>query len=165
MPRVFMPILLALTLLGSCNKSSEGGQHATVQLRDGTSVSGTVLSSSASSLQVAGDDKLTRTIPMTQVRSVVYDDTSAAATGAPPATEPVEQETLHADHYHPHESAVTSKRYEVPAGTEVAVRTEDTIDSGKAVESQSFRAEVTKDVRDVAGDVVIPHGSIEFRII
>jgi hypothetical protein len=128
-------------------------------LRDGTSVSGKIVSSSASEVQIAGDDNVTRTLPMTQVRSIVYDDGSAAATGSSPAAQPVEPEARHAEHYHPRESAVTSRRYEVPAGTELSVRIEDTIDSGRAVEGQSFPAEVTRDVRDEAGDVVIPRGS------
>jgi hypothetical protein len=163
MPRAALVSFLTLILLVSCNKSSGGGQHATVLLRDGTSVSGTVLSSSASELQIAGDDKLTRTIAMTQVRSVQYDDTSATTTGAAPPpgspAEPVAPERSHADHYHPRESAVTTRRYQLPAGTQVSVRTEETIDSGKAVEGQTFAGEATNDVRDEAGDVVIPRGS------
>jgi len=158
MPRITAPVVIALVLLASCSKSG-GGQHATVQLRDGTSVSGKIVSSSASEVQIAGDDNVTRTLPMTQVRSIVYDDGSAAATGSSPAAQPVELEARHAEHYHPRESAVTSRRYEVPAGTEVSVRIEDTIDSGRTVEGQSFPAEVTRDVRDEAGDVVIPRGS------
>lgn len=160
MPRLVAPPLLALILLASCNKSSGGGQHATVLLRDGTSVSGTVLSTSPSDMQIAGDDKVTRTVLMSQVRSVQYDD-AAPATGAVAGSpgSPTEPESRHADHYHPSESAVTSKRYQVPAGAEVNVRTEETIDSGKAAEGQSFAAEVTTDVRDEAGDVVIPRGS------
>jgi len=47
----------------------------------------------------------------------------------------------------------------VPAGTEITVRTEETIDSGKAVEGQTYPADVTRDVLDRAGNVVIPHGS------
>jgi hypothetical protein len=151
MSRVALPVFLAL-ILAACNKSSGGGQHATVQLRDGTSVSGKILATSASDVQIAGDDNVTRTLPMTQVRSIIYDDTS-------PAAEPAEPEARHADHYHPSESAVTTRRSQLPAGTEVFVRTEETIDSGKAVEGQSFPGEVTRDVRDEAGDVVIPRGS------
>lgn len=160
MLRIAVPFCLALILLGSCNKSSGGGQHATVQLRDGTSVSGKILSSSASDVQIAGDDNVTRTLPMTQVRAIVYDDASVAGTVPPPVTAPAEPDARHAEqHYHPRESAVTSKRLEVPAGTEVSVRSEETIDSSKAVEGQTFAAEVTADVRDVAGDIVIPRGS------
>jgi hypothetical protein len=39
------------------------------------------------------------------------------------------------------------------------VRTEDTINSATAVEVQTYPAEVTDDVLDANGDVVIPHGS------
>lgn len=49
--------------------------------------------------------------------------------------------------------------YRVPAGKEITVRTGETIDSGKAAEGQTYSAEVTKDVTDAKGDVVIPRGS------
>ena len=47
----------------------------------------------------------------------------------------------------------------MPAGTEVSVRNEETIDSSKAAEGQTFPAEVTKDVLDGEGNVVIPAGA------
>jgi hypothetical protein len=168
--RVFLPVVLAGMLLCSCNKTAGGGQHATVELRDGTSVAGTILSSSASEVQIAGDDKLTRTIPMSQVRSIEYDDTQPAPAGAPPATTATApppasggaakpRELRHRDHYHPPQTAVTTKTHELPAGTEVSVRNEETIDSGKAAEGQTFPAEVTRDVLDGEGNVVIPAGA------
>ena len=134
--RFLIPSLLAFLLLCSCAKTNGGGQHATVELRDGTSVAGTVLSSSPSELQIAGDDKLTRTIPMSQVRSIEYDDTAAAAPGNPPASAaapsapaapgaaPVRprRQLEHRDHYHPSEQAVTTRTHELPVGTEVSVR-------------------------------------------
>jgi len=107
---------------------------------------------------------------MAQVRSIDYDDAppvaadsaapapgnpSPAAGSAPvPASEPP-----HRPHHHPTESAITTTTYELPAGTQVSVRVEETIDSGKAVEGQTFPAEVTRDVLDGAGRVVIPHDS------
>jgi hypothetical protein len=77
---------------------------------------------------------------------------AAAAPAAAPARSP---ET----HVHPEAAAVTSRTYELVAGTQLAVRTEETIDSSKAVEGQTFVAEVTNDVRDASGAVVIPRGS------
>ncbi|HLK48826.1 MAG TPA: hypothetical protein VKT49_11860 [Bryobacteraceae bacterium] len=170
--KFLIPSLVGFALLCSCAKTSTtGGQHATVELRDGTSVTGTVLSSSAGEIQISGDDKLTRTIPMTQVRSIQYDDSPAAA-GAPPdtsgpapaaptaASRPARPKQLeHREHYHPAEQAVTSRTHTLPAGTEIAVRNEETIDSGKAAEGQTFPAEVTKDVLDGEGNVVIPAGA------
>jgi len=169
MKKRLLSTVLALAILSSC-QSTGRGQRATVLMRDGTSVSGTVVSNSSSEIQVAGDDKVTRTIPMTQVRSIDYDETSPA-TGAsnppPPVASPpvasapprAPHEAPHREHYHPVESAITTKTYELPAGTEISVRNEETIDSGKAAEGHLFPAEVTRDVLDAAGSVVIPRGA------
>ncbi len=161
--------LSALLFLYACSKTTGGGQHATVELRDGTSVSGTILSSSASELQIAGDDKLTRTIPMAQVRSIEYDEAPPASAANAPAPPPGQvpapaaparpKELRQRQHYHPTETAVTTKTSELPAGTEISVRNEETIDSSKAAEDQTFPADVTKDVLDAEGNVVIPAGA------
>ena len=83
---------LALTLslllcLSACSGTPTTGPRATVQMRDGSRVSGMVLSSTADELKLAGDDNVTRTIPMSQVRSVVYGEPAASApsAAAPPA--------------------------------------------------------------------------------
>ena len=162
--------LLTLAVLSSCSRNIGGAQRATVLMRDGTSVSGTIVSNSGGEIQIAGDDKVTRTIPMAQVRSIDYDETPQATVASnqsqpvatPPATStpsPAPREALHREHYHPVESAMTTKTYELPAGTEISVRNEESIDSGKAAEGQIFPAEVTRDVLDAAGNVVIPRGS------
>jgi hypothetical protein len=138
-----------------------------VQVRDGTTVSGIVLSASASEIQLLGDDKVNRTIPMAQVRSIQYDEGTDPAQGSPAPTSsasssgsaPPAPESPHVDHYHPVESAITTRTYELPVGTRISVRNEETIDSGKAVEGQTFAAEVTADVRDSSGNLVIPRGS------
>jgi len=65
----------------------------------------------------------------------------------------------HVEHYHPTPEVISTKTYVVPADTELSVRTEDTIDSETAVEGQTFAAEITQDVLDADGNVVIPDGS------
>src|SRR2546426_11314428 len=126
--RLVILTCFALVALTSCNRNTGGGQHGTVLMRDGTSISGTVVSASGSEIQIAGDDKVTRTIPMAQVRSIEYDETPPA-TGAsnpspvasPPAASapsPAPREA-HREHYHPVKSAMTTKTYELPAGTEI----------------------------------------------
>ena len=60
---------------------------------------------------------------------------------------------------HPEEATIKTRTNVLPVGTQVAVRTDETIDSGKAVEGQTFAAEIARDVRDANGDVVIPRGS------
>ena len=165
--RIFLPAVLAILVLCSCSKTPGGGQHATVELRDGTSVPGMVISTSGTEVQIAGDDKVTRTIPMNQVRAIEYDGTEP--TEAPPASTTMKPEPPPArgqaelrhreQHHHPQEAAITTRTDELPPGTEISVRNEETIDSSKAAEGQTFPAEVTADVLDAEGRVVIPAGA------
>lgn len=164
--QLLRPTLVALLLLSGCTKPSGGGQQATVRLKDGTTLSGTVVSSSSGEIQIAGDDKITKTIPMTQVRSVEYADAvTVPVAGAPVATPttvnevPAPAKPAPRPHVHPTEAAVTSPTRLLPAGTVITVRNEETIDSGKAVEGQIFPAEITKDVLDAEGRTVIPNGA------
>jgi hypothetical protein len=149
-------VILAISLAACGSKPAASGPHATVLMRDGTSASGSVVSSSASEITIAGDDGSTRTIPMAQVRSVDY---GTAPAGAPAAADAAQGDAVHDQHYHPTEAAVTSKTLVLATGTHIPVRTEETIDSARAVEGQTFAAEVTRDIRDAAGDVVIPRGA------
>jgi len=142
------------------------GPHATILMRDGTMLTGTVTASSPAEVTLAGDDNATHTVPMTQVKSIDYDEASAAQTSAaePGATRRASaarlaSDSLHERHYHPTRSEIHTKTYVVPAGAQVSVRSEDTINSATAVEGQTFAAEVTDDVLDANGDVVIPHGA------
>lgn len=165
--------LCALFFLASCAKQGSG-QHATVQMRDGSELTGTVTATSPSEITLAGDDKTTHTIPMAQVKSIEYDDAAAqssdtqapagssgggaAPTGGTRATR-ASSDRVHEHHYHPTQAEIRTKTYVVPVGTKVPVRTEDTIDSAKAAEGQTYAAEVADDVLDADGNVVIPRGS------
>jgi hypothetical protein len=119
-------------------------------------VNGAVISTSPSEITI-NDAGGNRTIDMKTVRSIEYAD--AANPPAPASGQTAAAEPTHEDHYHPEPSAVTTKRYELPIGTSVPVRVEETIDSGRAVEGQTFAAEVVRDVLDADGGVVIPRGS------
>src|SRR5215471_9330704 len=78
--------LVLLLLLSACNSTPTTGPRATVQMRDGSRVSGMVLSSTAAELRIVGDDGVSRTIPMSAVRSLEYGDAPAeAAPAAAPA--------------------------------------------------------------------------------
>jgi hypothetical protein len=156
-------LLIALcSLLISCARQETAtGPHATVLLRDGGEYAGTVTAATPAEVTVHGDDNTTRTIAMKDVKSIEYDDASAP----PPAEQPkagakrARRERSHDDHHHPEAAAVTTKTYELAAGTEVPVRAEEVIDSARAAEGQTYAAEVTADVRDAAGDIVIPSGA------
>jgi hypothetical protein len=170
--------VVALFFLASCAKQASG-QHATVLMRDGSELTGTVTATSPSGITLAGDDKTTHTIPMAQVKSIEYDDAApqssdtqnsaanneagSSGTGAAPSGRAsaarASSDRVHEHHYHPTQAEIHTKTYVVPADTKVAVRTEDAINSAKAVEGQTFAAEVADDVLDADGNVVIPRGS------
>lgn len=158
----------ALLFLASCMNKPASGPHATVLMRDGTTLTGTVTATSPAEITLAGDDNTAHTIPMTQVKSIEYDDAAGAqSSSTQPAGAPARRastsrgasDSVHEHHYHPAQSEITSKTYELAAGTQVSVRTEDTINSANAAEGQTYAAEVTDSVLDANGDVVIPHGS------
>src|SRR5215469_11854028 len=73
----------ALLFLASCTNRSATGPHATVLMRDGTTLTGTVTATSPTEITLAGDDKTNHTVPMTQVKSIEYDD---AAQGSASST-------------------------------------------------------------------------------
>lgn len=169
--RLFFSAAVCLLMLAGCSRRSDNaGAHATVMLRDGKTISGTVQSSSSSEMELKGDDGVVQTVPMSQVRSVEYADaepvSGSAPAGAPASTNAPAPEPAHENHYHADPAAITTRTFMVPAGTNVSVRTEETIDSGHAVEGQTYAAEVTRDVRDSDGNCVIPRGAnAQLRIL
>lgn len=161
-----------LFLMASCANKAASGPHATILMRDGTTLTGTVTATTPTEITLAGDDKATHTVAMTQVKSIEYDEAPAAqaspaqTAATPSAATPARRsaaraasDSLHEHHYHPTRAEVTTKTYVLPVGTQVSVRTEDTINSDTAIEGQTYAAEVVEDVLDASGDVVIPHGS------
>jgi hypothetical protein len=140
----------------ACTKSNlaTDQRQATVHLVDGSTVAGTITTTSPNEMTLAQQDQTSRVIPVNQVRVIEYADAPATA---PPAAPPVE--TGHENHYHPPQAAIQTRTYVLPVGTEVRVRAEETIDSGRAVEGQTYAAEVYREVLDADGAVVIPAGA------
>jgi len=151
-------LVLLLVLTACSGTSSGGGQRATVQLRDGSSVSGTLVSSSADEIKITGDDNVTRTLPMSQVRSVEYGDSAAAAasSGSTMASASAKPAPRPAARPRPSLDDVTSETHVLASGTEISVQTEETIDGSTAADGQTFAADVTEPVKDAEGKVVIP---------
>ena len=154
-------LITSAFLLVSCGRQEASGPaaadlpHATVVLRDGSRASGAVAASTPAEITLNLDGGGTRTISMKDVRRVDYGDAPAgSAAQTAPAPEPT-----HEDHYHPRAAAITSKTRVLPSGTELPVRVEETIDSGNAADGQLYAAEISADVRDQSGDIVIPRGS------
>ncbi len=140
-----------MLLTGCAGGGSAEKPHATILLRDGTTVSGFVESSSPTEIRLTGDDKQSRILATKDVRRLEYDDPAIPSAAAP--------DPVHVEHPHPVQSVISTKTSRLAAGTDISVRNEETIDSSKAVEGQIYAAEVTRDVMDANGDVVIPRGS------
>lgn len=167
---------MSAALLTSCAKQEAPPgiaadlPHATVVMRDGTRATGGVASSTAAEITVNLDSGGSRTIPMKEVRRVDYGETATAAMPAAPAPANSSSqanpsaalpspEPTREPRYRPPAAAVTSKTRVLAAGTDIPVRNDETIDSGKAVEGQVYAAEIASDVRDADGETVIPRGS------
>lgn len=172
--------ILALAVLSSCtNKSTTQAaleRRATVVMKDGTQVPGSVVNSSPTEVTLAGDDKITRTIPMDQVKSIEYGEAATAEqqAAAPRANEalpampaPVKPEPAPMK---PTPAPVAQERsqpraeppartYELALGSQITIRTNETIDSAKSAEGQTYDAEVAQSVHDASGAVAIPRGS------
>src|SRR5215467_13014559 len=80
--------ILSLLLITGCSQkdsseaaSDSNAAHAVVSMRDGTTVAGTVTSSTPSQITLNVDGGGTRTILMKDVRSVDYGDTGNVAGG------------------------------------------------------------------------------------
>jgi len=183
-PAVILLSFLAVTLV-SCNKSSPtGNRTATLALKDGTTVTGTVAKSDTSSITVQTANGVVSTYPMSQVSSISYaPDASAASSasaqqpaatpspdasappppdaGAPPppaAAPPADAPpTAQAPPDRPPVPAETF--HTIPAGTTLAVRTDQLIDSKTAAPGQTFSGVVARAVLDSDGQVAIPRGS------
>ena len=157
--------MLLTGLLTSCSsQSTADGPHATVLMRDGTQIAGIVTASTPSGITLMGDDKASHTMSMAQVKSVSYDQPQPVQSGAtqPPTAADsgsAPPDATHDDHYHPPVSAIQSKTYALPAGALIPVRSEETIDAAVATGGQTYAAEVTRDIKDADGAVVIPRGS------
>jgi hypothetical protein len=58
-----------------------------------------------------------------------------------------------------------ARRLIVPAGTELAIRTNENIDSRDPSESRSYAAQVDRDIADTNGRIVIPRGSEAWLVV
>src|SRR6202035_4793469 len=85
-------IFFLLATLGACSKkASTDGQSATLALKDGTTVIGTVTKSDASSITIQTPNGVVSTYPVSQVSSINYGP-GPGSTSNPPAGEPAPQQ-------------------------------------------------------------------------
>jgi hypothetical protein len=114
----------------------------TLVLRDGTRVQGTVVSIAARTITFRDANGTSRRYPTTLVEALEF---------------------LSAERVNPR--AVNSRRLQAPAGTELVVRTVETIDSRTAGANQVFSGIVEQAVTDESGGVIIPgRSSVQLMI-
>lgn len=70
-----------------------------------------------------------------------------------------QQQENYRDNESPQQNSNMRRGPEIPAGTELAIRTNETIDSKNAGYNQTFSGQVDEDVRDESGQILIPRGS------
>src|SRR5215813_1635278 len=133
MQRVWVfTVLLLVLILGACSQkdssqasSDAAAPHATVVLRDGTKLMGTVTSSTPSEITLNMDSGGTRTVLTKDVKSLDYGDPGASAASTPAAAPAAE--APRPERVHPEATAIQTKTFVIPAGTEVSVRNDETI--------------------------------------
>ena len=185
-------LVFLLAALASCSKnSSTASQTATLALRDGTSVTGTVSKSDTSSITIQTANGVVSTYPMSQVASVNYGPPGAAANtpatqapapppgqdasaaspaapappaDAPPAAPPASAPSADAPPAG-HEYVPAETFHTIPAGTTLAVRTDQLIDSRSASPGQTYSGVVARAVVDSDGKVAIPRGASATLVI
>lgn len=179
------------TLAGCAKQAATGNQAATLTLKDGTTATGTVTKSDTSSVTIQTPSGVVSTYPMSQVASINYApapaatasnapptqpppatppggqanaaDASAPAGGAPPAGAPPSSPGAAPPPDHDYVPAETF--HTIPAGTTIAVRTDQAIDSKTAAAGQSYSGVVARNVLDSDGRVAIPRGSSATLVI
>lgn len=167
-------------LLGGCAKKEAAGPTATVSLRDGTTITGTVTKSDTSGITLTTATGETRTYPMSQVDSISYSSGAAGGTGQdtmastppPPAATTSSSSSTTAPPPPPPPAAAPSApaapvvpTRTVAAGTKIAVRNSDRIQAGVAEAGQTFPAVIVDDVMGSDGGLAIPKGSDAMLIV
>jgi hypothetical protein len=159
---ITIPAVGALLLAGCAQQPATpaaDAPRATVVMKDGRRISGLVTASSPSQITLTPDGGVAQTISMRDVRRVDYADVAATPPVTAPGAAAPEPPPTHEDHVHATPQDIRSTTLVVPAGADLPVRTEETIDSAVAVEGQTYAAEIAADVRDQDGAVVIPRGA------
>jgi hypothetical protein len=105
----------------------------TLVMRNGTRVEGTVMSIASRTITFRHSDGVSRRYPTSQVEALQF---------------------VSAERANPR--AVSGRSLEVPAGTELVVRTVETIDSRNSGADQTFSAIVEQEVTNASGRVTIP---------
>ena len=183
-PKQAAVVFLFVSFLGTVgcgNKTAAPGTGpaATVTLKDGSTFSGNVTKSDASSITVENAAGESRTYPMTSVSTVQYGDAASPgpSSGAlPPPPPAMNAGSMNAGSMNtgapntgsPSSPAPAGSRppeqpreeiRTIPAGTNLQIRNNEAINSQTASSGQTYSGVVAADVLDSNGRVAIPKGS------
>jgi len=146
----------------------------TLVLRNGTASTGTLTGANGNSILFKDDRGYIHRYWVRDVESVQFGDARDNSRRGPDADGPPRYSQPADDHrddrgngndqaYRNQDNGgydqARMERVVLPVGTDVAVRTNQRIDSKDVVEGQTFSAEIAEDIRDSDGSVAIPRGS------
>ena len=132
MKRIVIATAMSLCVVSLAAVSSAD----TLIMRDGARIEGTIVGVVERTITFRRLDGVSRQYPTSQVEAVEF---------------------LSPERAYPR--AVSGRSLMVPAGTDIVVRTVETIDSREAGADQTFSALVEQEVTSVSGRVIIPEGS------
>jgi hypothetical protein len=128
---------------------------ARITLRDGSTFNGRFMSGTQDRIVFQDDTGMRRTFNINEVQTVDFNDTMAPARR--------DDQGRNDQFNRPDDSAnrVDNRRVwaTLPAGTQVSVRTDETIQADTANEGRTYPASIQQDVLDTSGNVAIPRGS------
>ncbi len=136
--RKTLGLSMAVVILGCCFCPAD-----TLILRDGSRHSGSFVSATSRVISFK-EGTIVHRYARSKVQSIEFDGAATALAGQP-ATSPLRSKNL---------TSVV-----LPAGSEIVVLTNESIDSKTATEGQVFPADVAENVTNAAGEVVVPKGS------
>ncbi|MBZ5724724.1 MAG: hypothetical protein LAP87_06970 [Acidobacteriia bacterium] len=127
---------------------------ARLTLRDGTAVYGQFLSGTAQNIFFQDDHGVRRRFDLNQIQSIDFTGVNDGA-----HDRRLEERPDHAPG-----ASRSDARYEhdwatLPAGAQIAVRTDEDINSQSAAEGRTYAAAIQQDIADSSGSVIIPRGS------
>ena len=134
-----MRSILAFVLISlSLSSLAEAVRADTLVLRDGTQLSGTLVSATTQTITFKDTKGVVHRYNRTKIQTLEFAATDAKSTAA----------------------AVPSSKLEtLPSGTAIMVRTNEAINSQSAKENQAFKAQVDQDVMGGSNNVLVPKGS------
>ncbi|HWR54290.1 MAG TPA: hypothetical protein VN428_24500 [Bryobacteraceae bacterium] len=140
------PLFMGVALLAMASLSFGD----TLILRNGNTRSGRFVSGSQNSIVFQDDTGGRRTYNRSEIQSIQFTGT---ALGSNPNW------GVNTDSGTSTTSAAAGAARTVPAGTDLVIRTNETIEGDESIQGRTFSAQVDRDIRDASGNVVVPRGS------